>query len=352
MRKSNEEKNEKKVSTRSAQSKRVNTNTTDNDKATAEKSQEEKINLYKISEIRQDQYIQIPKELFYGYYADLSSDAKILYGLLLDRMELSRVNNWINEKGEIYLIFAREEIQKILHISDKTCTKAFKQLSEKKLIMEKRQGLNKPNLIFIGHINYKYDNKFSSNIDKNRTRKNYDSGTGNFTSPEPEILRVNKTYSIQTDSNKSLVKSSLSSKKEEKQKEDQIKQDKTEPDKTDAAATLKAYEQTLKENIEFNNLCNTHKHDKAFIDELLSIMLDVVTSENKTITIARERKNKELVKSVFLKLNYYNLDSVIQKYKNITTKITRKRQYIITMLYNSYLEGEATVLNDVAAEEP
>lgn len=115
---------------------------------------------------------------------------------------------------------------------------------------------------------------------------------------------------------------------------------------------MKAYEQTLKENIEFENLCNIHKYDKAFIEELLSIILDVVMSENKTITVASEKKNKELVKSVFLKLNYYNLDSVIQKYKNITTKITRKRQYIITMLYNSYLESEAGVLNDVAAEEP
>lgn len=351
MRKSNKEKNEKKVSTRSAQSKRVNTkSTTDNDKIIAEKSQEEKINLYKISEIRQDQYIQIPKELFFNEnYKNLSSDAKLLYGLLLDRMELSRINNWINEKGEIYLIFTREEIQEILNISKPTCAKAFKQLTEKRLIIEKRQGLNKPNLIFIGHIDYQYAYKSSSNTDNQRRSKNFTSRSKKFLLQEGKNFYPNKTDSIQTDSiqTKSLIKSSLSSKKEEKQKEDQ-----TGRDKTDAAATLKAYEQTLKENIEFENLCNTHKHDKAFIEELLSIMLDVVMSENKTITVASEKKNKELVKSIFLKLNYYNLDSVIQKYKNITTKITRKRQYIITMLYNSYLESEAGVLNDVAAEEP
>lgn len=339
---------QKKVSTRSAQSKRVNTKTnttTDNNKITAEKSQEEKINLYKISEIRQDQYIQIPKELFFNEnYKNLSSDAKLLYGLLLDRMELSRINNWINEKGEIYLIFTREEIQEILNISKPTCAKAFKQLTEKRLIIEKRQGLNKPNLIFIGHIDYQYAYKSSSNTDNQRRSKNFTSRSKKFLLQEGKNFYPNKTDSIQTDSiqTKSLVKSSLSSKKEEKQKEDQTGQD-----KTDAAATLKAYEEIIKENIRYNDLCMSYPKDAKFIDELLSIILDVVMSKSEYITINKEQKPRALVKSAFMKLNYDEIEQVISQYKKVTTKITRKKQYLLAMLYNVRSELEAGTINDL-----
>ncbi len=61
-------------------------------------------------------------------------------------------NDWINEKGELYLIFTRDKIEKILQISDKTCAEAFKNLGEAELIKELNQGLGKLNLIFISHI--------------------------------------------------------------------------------------------------------------------------------------------------------------------------------------------------------
>lgn len=346
MKKSNEEKNEKKVFTRTAdQSKQINTTTKKNNKAQRTESQEIKLNLYKISEIRQDQYIQIPKELFYNEYSDLSSDAKLLYGLLLDRMELSRANNWINESGEIYLIFTREEIQDILKISKKTCIKAFKQLAQKGLILEKRQGLNKPNLIFIGHIEYKN----AENSDKNRRCKNYTSGGVIFTPPEVQKLHSNKTDLNNTNLNDTENQSSQSNKKQTKQT-GQTRQ--TEPNqsgsKIENVNTLAAYETLIKENIAYADLCNSHQYDIKFIDEIVSNILDVVMSEKKKITVAGEQKNIELVKSVLLKLNYYQIEYVIEKYKQVTTKITNKRQYILTMLYNARLESESDVINEVA----
>ena len=114
--------------------------------------------------------------------------------------------------------------------------------------------------------------------------------------------------------------------------------------------TLAAYETLIKKNIEYENLCNAHQYDVKFIDEIVSNILDVVMSNNKTtktIKIAGEQKNIELVKSVLLKLNYYKIEHIIQKYKQITTKITNKRQYILTMLYNAHLEAESSVINDV-----
>lgn len=361
MRKSNEEKNEKKVSTRSARkSKQVNTQPITDNITQSEKSQENFDYMYGI-EAEQYSFYRMPKLLLtHDKFKVLSDGAKILYGLLLDRTDLSCKNGWLDEYNRVYIIFTQEETMEYLNCGNQKASKLMKELVEIGLIEIKRQGLNKANLIYVKSFfsalntqkNELNTNRQGLNTDKKRKCENHTSRNVKITFQEMWKSHGINTDSIQTDSNKSLVKSSLSSKKEEKQKEDQIKQDKTGQDKTDPAATLKAYEQTLKENIEFNNLCNTHPHDKAFIEELLSIMLDVVMSENKTITVASEKKNKELVKSVFLKLNYYNLDSVIQKYKNITTKITRKRQYIITMLYNSYLESEAGVLNDVAAEEP
>lgn len=91
-------------------------------------------------------------ELFFNknYRDKLNSDSKILYGFLLNRLTLSAKNNWVDENGDIFLIFTRKEVQERLDLSDKTVTKAFKQLKDCKLIHEKRQGANKPNLIYVG----------------------------------------------------------------------------------------------------------------------------------------------------------------------------------------------------------
>lgn len=70
----------------------------------------------------------------------LSPTAILLYGILLDRLTLSIKNNWIDKNENVYLIFTRKEIQKLLHISDKTCTKVFYELVDAKLLLEKGQG--------------------------------------------------------------------------------------------------------------------------------------------------------------------------------------------------------------------
>lgn len=123
-------------------------------------------------------FYQIPKELFTNEYykGKLSADAILLYGLLLDRLSVSIKNKWIDEHGHIYLILTRKEAQDKLNISDKTATKAFRQLTELELIIEKRMGKGKTYKIYVGKIN----------------RKNYDLGTGNFTTELPENLRHSK----------------------------------------------------------------------------------------------------------------------------------------------------------------
>ena len=93
---------------------------------------------YKAHECFEHLYYQIPMELFFNknYRDKLNSDSKILYGFLLNRLTLSAKNNWIDENGNVFLIFTRKVVQKMLNLSDKTATKAFKQLNECKLIHE------------------------------------------------------------------------------------------------------------------------------------------------------------------------------------------------------------------------
>lgn len=150
---------------------------------------------YKSNETLEHKYYQIPQELFINakYKNKLNSDSKILYAFLLDRLSLSQKNHWIDEDNNVYLIFTREEVQEKLNLSDKTVTKSFKILMEVNLVQEKRQGLGKPNLIYVGKINH----SDSENL-RFLNRKNYDSGIEESTALDSENLRGINTNNIKT----------------------------------------------------------------------------------------------------------------------------------------------------------
>ena len=150
---------------------------------------------YKDNEYLENSYYKIPQELFVSslYKDKLNSDSKILYAFLLDRLSLSQKNHWIDDERNIYLIFTREEVQEKLNLSDKTATKAFKQLNNVGLVQEKRQGLGKPNLIYVGKIQHEETENLRFLI-----RKNYDSVNENITNLESENLRGINTNNIKT----------------------------------------------------------------------------------------------------------------------------------------------------------
>lgn len=151
---------------------------------------------YKANECLENTFYQIPKELFINpAYTSLSSDSKLLYGLLLDRLSISIKNNWVDKDGNIYLIFSRKEAQEKLNLSDKPVTKVFRQLNEVKLIHEVRQGFKKNNIIYVGKINHIDNEKFMN-------RKNSDSGNGDNTNQDTENVRSNKNKYNNNKSNK------------------------------------------------------------------------------------------------------------------------------------------------------
>ena len=154
---------------------------------------------YKSNETLENKFYQIPQELFVNslYKDKLNSDSKILYAFLIDRLSLSQRNNWKDSENNVYLIFTRQEVQDKLGLSEKTVIKAFKQLSEVKLIADKRQGLGKPNLIYVGKIKHE-EIPEQENLQLQNC-KNYRSGTVNFTGQELENLQTINTNNIKTD---------------------------------------------------------------------------------------------------------------------------------------------------------
>ena len=160
-------------------------------------------NFYKVNKTLNHRYYQIPQELFVNplYKNALNSDSKLLYGFLLDRLSLSIKNNWHDKDGNVYLIFTRKEVQEKLNLSDKTVTKAFKQLSDVNLIYEKKQGFSKPKLIYVAKIQH-------PKIELSHNRKNYDYINGGSTITESENLRaINTNNNFTYKNNKGSKKS-------------------------------------------------------------------------------------------------------------------------------------------------
>lgn len=111
------------------------------------------MNVYKINDIINCEFLKIPKTLFANSkYKSLSSDAKLAYALLYDRLSLSKLNAWINENDEVYLIYTREEIAVDLGLTYKKAISAFKELVDAQLITEQRCGRGMPNRIYIVKI--------------------------------------------------------------------------------------------------------------------------------------------------------------------------------------------------------
>lgn len=100
-----------------------------------------------------ERFYRIPKVFVETlYYRRLSTESKFTYAILKDRFELSLKNNWIDENGDVYLIFTIEELQTILGYGNKKVIKIKKELAEYGLLEEVRQGLNKPNRLYLGNV--------------------------------------------------------------------------------------------------------------------------------------------------------------------------------------------------------
>ncbi|OFS49353.1 replication protein [Staphylococcus sp. HMSC075H09] len=129
------------------------------------------------SKYETSRFYQLPKFLFEdNYFSKMTTEAKVMYALLKDRFELSRINNWVDEENNIYLLYTNKQLCSILQYGEPKIIKLKKELEKFNLILNERQGLNKPNKIYLLEPNYdkeltncKFQNKQFVN---SRTNKN------------------------------------------------------------------------------------------------------------------------------------------------------------------------------------
>ena len=98
-------------------------------------------------------HMQMPRWLFCDpHYTDMSLEAKVAYTFLLNRYQLSRRNGWVNRHGEVYIIYKREDLAREMQVSYRKAISCFKELADRKLIWEQRQGRGLPNRIFLAEV--------------------------------------------------------------------------------------------------------------------------------------------------------------------------------------------------------
>ena len=158
------------------------------------------------AEAEQFSFYRIPKVLFTEErFRSVSAEAKVLYGLLLDRMSLSCKNGWLDKEGRVYIIFTIEEVMTALGCADQKAGKLLHELESKcRLIERKRQGLGKPNLIYVKNfVDKDVDNASGSTApsleSRFQNRENHDSGAVKITDQESLKSRSNNTENNDTD---------------------------------------------------------------------------------------------------------------------------------------------------------
>lgn len=266
-------------------------------------------------------FYRIPKALFTDEaFGSISTDAKLLYGILLDRMNLSAKNGWLDKEGRVYIIFTLDEVQESLGCGHGKAAKLLDELDgDTGLIERKRQGLGKPNLIFVKNF---ISRVRKSNFLKSEKRTSGSSQIGVQEIPIADGSNTDfkKTDPIDTDSY--LFISSEPCRTETKRSD---------------AAQREIYRSIIKENIDYDIIRFDRKTPQDILEEIVELMVDVVCSNAPYIRVLREEKPTEVVKSQFLKLNSEHIRFVMDCLEENTTKVKNMRQYLISTLYNAPL---------------
>lgn len=129
----------------------------------AEMKERPSFSLMKQTDVQTIYHMQMPRWLFSDpRYADMSLEAKVVYTFLLNRFQLSRRNGWVNDYGEVFVIFPRKELARELRICEQRVTAAFKKLVELNLVWEKRCGRGDANQIYLANVQPQDDPSYSS----------------------------------------------------------------------------------------------------------------------------------------------------------------------------------------------
>ena len=147
----------------------------------------------KISEVKNNAFYQMPQWLYEPPYNALSDKAKQIYMFLFDRRTLSLQNRWFDEKGDVFVYYTNEQLMEKLNCSNKPIVQAKKELHDIGLLREVRQGVNKPNRLYIsGSVE-----STRQEVSKVHTIKTDNIKTNISRLNEPEGAGANTLYSIE-----------------------------------------------------------------------------------------------------------------------------------------------------------
>ena len=261
-------------------------------------------------------FYRIPKALFTDTrIRGISAEAKILYGLLLDRMGLSVKNGWTDDTGRVYIIFTTEEIMEAFYCADNKATKLMKELESCGLIERKRRGLGKPSLIYVKNF------ISESSEPRIQSRENHDSGTVKNATLESLKSRGIKNNQNNTD----LSETDPFFSGEIAGTEYEGKDDRT------------LYQEYFSRQLGFDALMASYPEDEDMLREMFELLVDTVCSKRRFIRIAGDDKPAEVVKAQLMKLNSDHLRFVLMCLKENTTQVRNIRQYLLATLYNAPL---------------
>ena len=291
-----------------------------------------KLSYFYGKEAEQYSFYKIPKLLFTDdYFKKISVEAKVLYGLMLDRMSLSVKNQWMDEEGRAYIYYSLEDIMDALGCSNKKAISIMKELDMDAgigLIEKKRQGQGKPTMIYLKQF-------MIQDVQKCR----------NYTSEEKSVVSEVKNLHIlkcKNDISRSEENTCLEVKNIHTNKNNI---NNTEISNTESNLILSgddrmryemdAYSELIKENIELEILRERHPYDQDLLEGIFDLILETVLCKNESIIIASNKYPAELVRSKFMKLNSSHVEYAIDCFKGNTTKVRNIKKYLLTTLFNA-----------------
>ena len=271
------------------------------------------------SEAEQFSFYRIPKVLFTDErFRHISTEAKVLYGLLLDRMSLSVKNRWLDSEGRVYIIFTIEDVMTALGCADqKACKLMYELESKSHLIERRRQGLGKPNLIYVKNFITASELQF-------KNRENHDSGILKITNQES--LKSQSNYTDKSNTDKSNIESYRFTSFSDKENHETMR---SEVDKR------QEFREQIKRNIAYDALIYDYPSDGEEINEILELLVDTVCSNKPSTRISGDEKPTEVVRDVFMQLNSEHIRFVIDSMKKTSSLIKNMRQYLLAALYNA-----------------
>ena len=261
---------------------------------------------------KQYAFYRIPKLLIEEEcFQELSTDAKLLYGMLLDRVSLSSNSGWLDEQGRVFIIYTIKSIQRDLHCGNKKAIKLLKELEAFGLIEKEMQGQGKPMLIYV--------KDFFGPLSKGHIKKCQNDTARSVKTTLLEMSKGQPNNTDITNTEKNHINSILSE------------------DGEDMKTDRQAYYRYFYEQMDMEVLKERYPYEVDVLDAILELVLDVVCSGRQMIRIAGDVKPMNVVRSRFCKLHSGHVEFVLEGLRNNTSKVRNMKQYLLATLYNAPL---------------